>query len=217
MNKRYIFLLAGLMASYYSNAQSKLTTTGNNTVNPSDPYAADVVIGSDAGTRHDSSIMWWSNGSASRISNTNDAFYFSVWNTTNPNIALAATVGSPSYFQGNLGIGTTDTQGYKLAVNGNIHTQEIRVDMSNWPDYVFKPSYRLPPLAEVKTYIDRNGHLPEVPSEKEIAQNGIELGKMNKLLMKKVEELTLYLMAQQKVNQSLQQQIDDIAKQVIKK
>lgn len=98
---------------------SRLYTTGNNTVDPGNPMAADIVIGSVAGTRHDASMMWWSNSSASRISNTGDVFYLSVWNTTNANIALAATVGSSSYFQGNVGIGTT-SPGARLEVGGQV-------------------------------------------------------------------------------------------------
>lgn len=93
---------------------------------------------------------------------------------------------------------------YHLAVNGNIHARQVNVDLNNWPDYVFKPSYRLSSLAEVKTYIDKNGHLPEIPSEKEMTEKGIDLGGMNKLLMKKVEELTLYLIQQEKRVQQLE-------------
>lgn len=94
---------------------------------------------------------------------------------------------------GNLGIGTSAPDA-KLAVNGTVHAKEVKVDLVGWPDYVFRPAYRLPPLAEVKRYIDENRHLPEVPSEKEVSENGVNLGEMNKLLMKKVEELTLYLL-----------------------
>ncbi len=98
---------------------SKVLTTGNNTVNTADPMGADIVIGSTAGTRHDASMMWWSSASASRISNTSDVFYLSVWNTTNANVALAASVGATSYFQGNIGIGTT-SPGARLEVGGQI-------------------------------------------------------------------------------------------------
>jgi hypothetical protein len=63
----------------------------------------------------------------------------------------------------------------------------------SWPDYVFKPSYTLPSLTEVKSYIDQNHHLPEIPSAEQIEKDGLNLGEMNKVLVKKVEELTLYL------------------------
>jgi len=106
-----------------------------------------------------------------------------------------------NYFAGNVGIGTVDnaswqlaTSTYKLAINGSaIATQMVVKLQTNWPDYVFKKDYRLPALQEIKTYIDQNHHLPEVPSEQQIAKDGLNLGEMNKLLVKKVEELTLYL------------------------
>jgi hypothetical protein len=98
---------------------------------------------------------------------------------------------------GKVGIGTTNPD-QLLSVKGTIHSQEVKVDMLNWSDYVFKPEYKLPSLASVKAYVDLNHHLPEIPSEQEIVKNGLDLGEMNKLLMKKVEELTLYVIEQQK-------------------
>ena len=95
---------------------------------------------------------------------------------------------------GNVGIGTTSPDA-KLAVKGHIHTQEVRVDMtgSMVPDYVFEDSYNLRPLSELENYINQNKHLPEVPSATEIEANGVKLAEMNMVLLKKVEELTLYV------------------------
>jgi hypothetical protein len=69
---------------------------------------------------------------------------------------------------------------------------------ANWPDYVFKKDYFLRPLSEVKSYIDENQHLPGVPTAQQIAANGLNLGEMNEVLVKKVEELTLYLIDKDK-------------------
>ena len=81
-----------------------------------------------------------------------------------------------------------------LRTNGNLWAKEIKVAAANpWPDYVFKASHKLTPLDEIKTFILTHQHLPEIPSGEEISKNGIDLGVMNTLLMKKVEELTLYL------------------------
>ncbi|HWZ35437.1 MAG TPA: hypothetical protein VNW51_04720 [Mucilaginibacter sp.] len=100
-------------------------------------------------------------------------------------------------WNGNVGIGTP-TPDARLAVNGTIHTKEIKVNLTGWSDYVFKPSYRLPPLTTVKAYIDQNHHLPEIPSEAEVIKNGVNVGEMLKLQTKKIEELTLYLIDKDK-------------------
>jgi hypothetical protein len=85
-----------------------------------------------------------------------------------------------------------------LSVNGNIVCRKVQVQISSWADKVFDKSYSLRPLAEVEDYIVKNKHLPEIPSEKEAIDKGIDLGDMNKLLLQKVEELTLYVINQQK-------------------
>ncbi|WP_158800291.1 cell division protein ZapB [Pedobacter sp. L105] len=108
---------------------------------------------------------------------------------------------------GNVGIGIANPL-EKLAVNGIIHSQEVKVDMTGWSDYVFKKEYPLLPLSEVKTYIDKNQHLPDMPSESEVIKTGLSLGDMNKLLTKKVEELTLYLIDNQKQLQQLQEKME---------
>ncbi|MGF7076258.1 hypothetical protein [Mucilaginibacter sp. 3215] len=116
---------------------------------------------------------------------------------------------------GNVGIGTSDTKGYKLAVNGSAIATAVFVKLySTWPDYVFKPTYQLRPLAEVKTYIDQNQHLPEVPSADEIAKDGLNLGETNKLLMKKVEELTLYLIDNEKKDKEKDKQLEELQNRV---
>ncbi|NQX40649.1 hypothetical protein SAMN05421820_10454 [Pedobacter steynii] len=72
--------------------------------------------------------------------------------------------------------------------------------MANWPDYVFKKEYNLPSLAEIEKYILDSGHLPEIPSAAEIDKDGLALGEMNKKLLKEIEELTLHLIAMEKLN-----------------
>lgn len=100
---------------------------------------------------------------------------------------------------GNVGIGTVGLMTAKLAVNGLIRGKEIKVETTNfWPDYVFKPEYKLPSLAETAQFIQENGHLSDIPKASEIESDGIPLGKMNALLLKKIEELTLHLIEKDK-------------------
>ena len=109
---------------------------------------------------------------------------------------------------GNVGIGTKNAGSWKLAVNGNIRAKEIKVE-TGWADYVFKDNYDLPTLEEVERYIQEKGHLINMPSAEEVAANGIELGRMNKLLLEKIEELTLYTLKQQ---ENLKNQRTELAK-----
>ncbi len=98
------------------------------------------------------------------------------------------------FIAGNVGIGVTDTKGYKLAVGGSMIAEKIKVKLKTaWPDYVFAPEYTLPSLQEVEAHIKQYQHLPDMPSAKEVAAEGIDLGEMNRKLLQKVEELTLYI------------------------
>ncbi|WP_291286184.1 hypothetical protein [Flavobacterium sp.] len=110
----------------------------------------------------------------------------------------------------NLGIGTSNfTDGsaiYRLSVKGKIRAEEIKV-YNTWADYVFSPSYKLASLKEVESYIVKNGHLKNVPSAKEITENGLELGEMAKIQQEKIEELTLYLIEQNKEIEELKSQV----------
>jgi len=98
---------------------------------------------------------------------------------------------------GNVGVGTL-TPNEKLTVNGKIRAKEIKVETANFPDYVFEDDYRLSTLTDLEKYIQIHKHLPEIPTAKQVEAAGLELGEMNKLLLKKVEELTLYMIQKDK-------------------
>ncbi|GAB3519131.1 hypothetical protein [Emticicia fontis] len=89
--------------------------------------------------------------------------------------------------------GSTIPAGYKMSVDGKVICTELEVLVTPWPDYVFKPNYRLKPLPEVENFILTNGHLPNIPKAEEIENKALAVGNMSKLQMEKIEELTLYL------------------------
>ena len=102
-------------------------------------------------------------------------------------------------FSGTLTVGS----GFSCAADGALKVKSLRVTTTDWPDYVFGGGHRLMPLSEVESYIQANGHLPEMPSAEEAKADGVDLGEMNRLLLQKVEELTLYVI-------ELQKQLDDM-------
>jgi hypothetical protein len=90
----------------------------------------------------------------------------------------------------------------RLSIDGTMVCKGARVTMKGWHDYVFEPDYQLPTLKEVASYIEAEGHLPGIPSEAEVLAEGVELGEMQGLLLKKIEELTLYVIElENQVNQ----------------
>lgn len=108
---------------------------------------------------------------------------------------------------GNVGIGTWNPMA-KLAVDGNILAKEIKVKTDiTVPDYVFEPDYNLSSLGEIASYVKVNKHLPEIPSAKEISRDGLDLAEMNLLLLKKVEELTLHAIENEKKRTDLEEKV----------
>ncbi|WP_373518413.1 LamG-like jellyroll fold domain-containing protein [Pricia sp.] len=112
-----------------------------------------------------------------------------------------------NFIDGNVGIGTAPQMAYRLAVDGSVHTQEVRIDLNDWPDYVFLPGYNLPSLQVIKERIESKGHLINVPSAEEVQLNGVELAAMSRILLEKIEELTLYVIKQHKEQKELEQEI----------
>lgn len=116
---------------------------------------------------------------------------------------------------GNIGIGTTNPQS-KLAVNGTITSKEVVVTIDGWSDFVFNKNYKLKNLEEVESFIKENNHLPDIPSESEVLENGIHLGEMDAKVLQKIEELTLYMIEMDKRINSLETENSEL-KEKIKK
>jgi len=115
---------------------------------------------------------------------------------------------------GEIGIGTseTDPTGFKLSVVGKIRSTEIKVQAMPWPDYVFTPNYNLMKLAQLESYIAEEGHLPNIPKAEIVEEEGIELGSMNAKLLEKIEELTLYIIEQNKKLEAQEARIEALEK-----
>lgn len=156
-----------------------------------------------------------------------------IWSNSNANNYL---VFQPSW--GNTGIGTYTPNakfhlngaqliggntariatGYQLSVDGRIMAEEVTVQNSaSWPDYVFANDYKLMPLNELEASINKNKHLPNIPSAAVVEKEGISLGQMNRKLMEKVEELTLYIIDLNKKNEALTQKVQQLESKVAAK
>ncbi|WDF61877.1 hypothetical protein PQ462_10915 [Flavobacterium sp. KACC 22758] len=109
---------------------------------------------------------------------------------------------------GNVGIGVIRPTN-KLDVNGTVHSKEVKVDMTGWSDFVFKREYKLPTLEEVEKHIAEKGYLENIPSEKEVLENGINLGEMNAKLLQKIEELTLYMIEMKNANEAQKELLEE--------
>ncbi|MFN8273317.1 MAG: tail fiber protein [Flavobacteriaceae bacterium] len=134
-----------------------------------------------------------------------------------PDGTLATSIDDNIYTNGKVGVNTNifpsqvgdvDVSSYSLFVKGGILTEEVRVALSSdWADYVFDEDYQLEPLSSVEKYIQKNKHLKDVPDAEHVKKEGIELGEMNKILLLKVEELTLHLISMEKKIQALEAEI----------
>lgn len=137
-----------------------------------------------------------------RVSSTSGRLDFSVLSSGSPVAAMSIKE------NGNVGIGSTDPGPYKLAVEGIVGVRKLKVtQVTPWADYVFEPTYQLPSLQHVEQFIKANKHLPDVPSATEVEKEGLDIGANQAVLLKKIEELTLYLIDMQKEITHLKQQL----------
>ncbi|WP_123849670.1 hypothetical protein [Chitinophaga lutea] len=131
----------------------------------------------------------------------------------NPYLANGAVLGLKVAENGFVGIGTANPQS-KLAVAGEITAQKVKVTATGWPDYVFRPGYVLRSLDDLESFIMKHQHLPDVPSEKEVLSAGIDMADMNARLLRKVEELTLYIIRQEKEMKEMKALVGQLAEKM---
>jgi len=192
-NQQMIIWLRGTL-TYYINSKSTLTMSVYDGVQNALPFME--------------------SGALARTYKTSVDSYVNQYGVSNPGSAYFSGLGK-SYFMGNVGIGTSNPT-EKLSVNGKIRAHEIKVETANWPDYVFRDDYQLPSLQTTEQHILAKGHLPGIPSASQVTKDGIELGEMNKKLLQKIEELTLYLIDQSKSITELKSQNKDLFAEIEK-
>jgi hypothetical protein len=135
---------------------------------------------------------------------------------------MAPTRAMTVIYNGNIGIGTSSPGSSKLAVEGTISARKVVVTLANpFPDYVFKKQYKLLPLDSLERYIKTESHLPGMPSADSVEKSGLDLGNNQELLLKKIEELTLYAIDQQRrldklveENQAIKKELKAVKKRI---
>jgi hypothetical protein len=203
----------GTYALFNNQTGSNNTATGSNALASNLYGSNNTAVGYNTG----SGI---SNGSGNTIIGANvTGLPSSLTNT----IILADGTGNQRLVIDNtgkarIGSATLTTPGtYKLYVEQGILTEKVVVAIANsteWADYVFAPGYHLTPLAEVEKFVNKNHHLPNVPSAREVVKNGVNLAAMDAKLLEKIEELTLYLIEQNAKNAELMNRNEALLKKV---
>jgi hypothetical protein len=142
-------------------------------------------------------------------SNPNIGFYYntvfrSFISQTSTNLVIGVNGGGLQLDATQIAIGAVvpAASGYRLTVAGKVICEELKVQLQGaWPDYVFQKRYNLMPMSELREYINANNHLPNIPAAAAMEKNGVELGEMQRKMMEKIEELTLYVLElEEKVN-----------------
>jgi hypothetical protein len=195
------------IGDYRSNALALGSVTIGNLLSTTSQAGGSIIIGSGYSTNNGSLAL------VSRLTSTIENTILLGTRSNLPTITIFPGSGLNTYGTVSIAADHVPTN-YKLAVGGKIIAEEIEVKLhQDWPDFVFNKDYLLMSLKDLARFINRNGHLPEIPSSNEIKINdGIPLGEMQSKLLKKIEELTLYILQQNETIQHLQSSNDGIIK-----
>ena len=203
---------------------ARLSVSGNVLITNtgSSPASAAYIRGNSAfSSALTPDYTWWNNDQTGIFHPAGDVIAFTNWGVEKMRIHSNGHVGintqNPTAIftvNGNVLIGDPATitlpVGYKLYVQTGIITEKVRVAIASsasWADYVFNKDYKLNDLSDVEAYIKAKKHLPNIPSAAEVVENGIDLGNMDAKLLEKIEELTLYLISQNKKLESLEHEL----------
>jgi hypothetical protein len=200
----YFLMIAFFMGilSHNGQAQNSFPSSGNvgiGTLSPSQKLHVIGTIGANANmVSNPNSSAWaiygWSNDVARiRIGGSGEGSYNGLDIQTINNKSLMRLL-----HNGNIGIGTTNPT-HKLEVNGTVRAKEVKLEATNWPDYVFAEDYKLPVLEETESYIKTYGHLPGFKSAEVYEAEGVNVLELNQKLLEKVEEMMLYTIRQQQL------------------
>ena len=217
--KKLTFIFIALISATVLIAQEQ-TINGYQTINPGayDDY--------QQGLRIKESNAKWSLvmlGAVGSLGTSENAWIIARSKTLNFVISRNSATGLNGMVitkSGNVGFGTEnpmskldvngDIKGNKLDINGTIRAKEVKIEATGWSDFVFGEDYKLPSLSEVESHIKEYKHLPDVPSEKQVLEEGVNVVEMQAKLLQKIEELTLYVIDLKKENKKLENRINEL-------
>lgn len=212
----------GLQSGYNNTTGSSNLFLGNNAGFSNLTGEGNIAIGVNSGysnTAGNNNIFIGT--SAGNAETGSDKLYIANSNTPNP-LIKGDFANSTLIFNGKVGVststfpttvGTANVSAYKLFVKGGILTEEVRI-RTGWADYVFEKDYNLKSLREIEKFIQKYGHLPNVPSAQKIEAEGLSVGEISRIQQEKIEELTLHLIEQSKKIEKQEEKIDELSKLV---
>jgi hypothetical protein len=219
-----LLLVGGAIGDYHSDLNFTLQTNGNPTPTGIKFYANNYSSQPVMSIMQTGKIGIGTTAPSAQLHTTGDVRFAGLTNDSTQTRVVVSDANGNLYYRSASSLAATDMIRSSLAINGVIRAKELRLSREGWPDYVFDSTYRLSPLKEVEDYIQKNHHLPGIPAATEVIKDGISVGENQATLTKKVEELTLYsielekkVTAQNNLLELMQQQINELKKEIGKK